>query len=108
MQQTTIFDAIRASEARDRGIEVAADGRQHELRFAQSVARDVGRRLGRVTADDVVRELIEVHGWQEGQLGNAAGKMFYGDDWRDTNETTRSIRVSAHRRKMTVWEYVGR
>lgn len=106
-QQSTIFDAIAANQAKERGIAVATEGREHELRFAQSVARDLGRRICRVTADDVVRELIEVHGWEEGRLGNSAGKMFYGKEWRDTGQVVRSERVSAHRRKMTVWEFVG-
>lgn len=107
LQQSTIFDAIAANSAKERGISVASEGKQHELRFAQSIARDLGRRIGRVTADDVIRELIDVHGWQEGQLGNAAGGIFRGPGWVDTNEVVKSERVSAHRRKMTVWEYIG-
>jgi hypothetical protein len=108
MEQTTIFDAIEAAAARDRGIEQAGDNRSWLLQYARSVAVEVGQRKRRVTADDVIRELIEKHGWQEGRLGNAAGGLFRGKSWRDTGETLRSERVSAHRRKMTVWEYVGK
>ena len=108
MEQTTIFDAIESAEARNRGIEQAGDNRRWLLQYARSVAVEVGRRKRRITADDVIRELIEKHGWQEGRLGNAAGGIFRGNLWRDTNETRRSERVSAHARKMTVWEYVGK
>lgn len=107
LQQSTIFDAIAANAAKERGIAVAADGNRHLLEFAQSVARQLGRRQGRVTADDVVRELIEVHGWQEGQLGNAAGGMFRSKCWVDTRETVKSQRVSSHGRLIRVWLYVG-
>lgn len=108
MEQATIFDAIESAAARDRGIETAGDNRSWLLAYARDVARDVGRRMGRVTADDVIRELIEKHGWWEGRLGNAAGGIFRGGEWRDTLEVTRSERVSAHRRKMTIWEYIGK
>lgn len=107
MQQTTIFDAIAANAAKERGIAVASDNKQHELRFAQDVARDIGRRQGRVNADDVIRELLEKHGWQEGQLGNAAGAMFRGPCWIDTRETVKSERVASHGRLIRVWRYVG-
>lgn len=107
MQQTTIFDAIAANAAKERGISVASEGKQHELRFAQDVARDLGRRQERVTADDVVRELVEKHGWQEGQLGNAAGGMFRGPGWVDTRITVKSERVASHGRLIRVWRYVG-
>lgn len=107
LQQSTIFDAIAANSAKERGISVASEGKQHELRFAQSVARELGRRQGRVTADDVIRELIEVHGWQEGQLGNAAGGIFRGASWTFTGETVKSQRVSSHGRLIRVWRYEG-
>lgn len=106
-QQSTIFDAIAANAAKERGIEIASGHKRHELRFAQSVAREIGRRQGTVTADDVVRELIEVHGWAEGQLGNAAGGMFRGSCWKDTHRSVSSQRVSAHGRLIRVWRYVG-
>lgn len=106
--QATIFDAIAANAAKERGIDIASEGKQHELRFAQSVARDIGRRQERVTADDVVRELVEVHGWQEGQLGNAAGGMFRGKGWVDTRITVKSERVNSHGRLIRVWRYVGK
>jgi hypothetical protein len=107
LQQSTIFDAIATNSAKERGISVASEGKQHELRFAQDVAREIGRRQGRVTADDVIRELIEVHGWQEGQLGNAAGGIFRGSSWTFTGETVKSQRVSSHGRLIRVWRFNG-
>lgn len=107
LEQSTIFDAIAANAAKERGIEIASGNKRHELRFAQSVAREIGRRQGTVTADDVIRELIEVHGWKEGQLGNAAGGMFRGSCWKFTGDMAACERVSSHGRMLRVWRYVG-
>jgi hypothetical protein len=106
MQQSTIFDQIKAREAAERGMRQAADNKASLLEFAKGVARDLGRKREFVTADDVQRVLVETHRISDRALGNAAGSLFKGSDWQFAG-VTKSTRVSAHGRLIRKWRYVG-
>lgn len=97
--QTTIFDAIAANEARERGLAKAS--KNPLLPIAQQIAIELGRKQQTVTADDVQAALIE-KGYTEGQLGNSAGAIFSKKHWRWV-EYTRSTRVVGHGNLISRW-----
>lgn len=105
-----LFDAIAAREAAEAGMEQAADNKESLLKFAKEKAREIGRRQGRVTADDVQKALAEnkprpisIHA-----LGNAAGSLFKSrSEWKFTGDLIKSERVSSHGRLIRVWQYIG-
>jgi hypothetical protein len=102
-----VFDAAAARDAGEAGKSLAADNNITLLRFAQGVAREIGRRKVFVSADEVQRELIERHGWEPNALGNAAGSLFKGKAWRWDGETKKSEMVDSHGRLIRIWRYVG-
>jgi hypothetical protein len=104
--QATVFDAIAAREAAEAGMDLAATNNRPLLIIARQLAVEIGRRKGRVTADDVQAALID-RGYPESSLGNAAGSVFRGGQWRWNGETVKSTRVASHGRLIRVWEYVG-
>lgn len=102
-----LFDYVESQRLRDEGIEIAAENAGSVVLRVQTIARELGRRQRFVTADDVVREMT-VRGINAKELGNGAGSMFRGrDQWRDTGRVVKSVRIAAHARKITVWEYTG-
>lgn len=106
--QSTIFDAIAANEAADRGIARAAKHNTTVLEAAKQKAIEIGRLKGEVTADDVQAALMEA-GWREEDLGNAAGAVFRNPKiwlW-DDNRTVKSTRVKRHGALIRVWKYIG-
>src|SRR5260370_34039583 len=54
------------------------------------------------TADDASRWLAE-HGYEPGALGNAAGSLFRGDNWKLVGYRP-SERTSRHRNRVGVWQ----
>jgi hypothetical protein len=105
--QASIFDAIAAHEAAEAGIELAAENNRPLLEFARRLAAELGRRKRFVTADDVQRVLVE-RNLPESSLGNAAGSVFRGPEWKwDGVSVRKSTRVASHGRLIRVWEYVG-
>jgi hypothetical protein len=104
--QPSIFDAIAAREAAEAGMEIAAKNNRPLLIIARQLAVEIGRRKGRVTADDVQAALID-RGYPESSLGNAAGSVFRGGQWRWNGETVKSERVASHGRLIRVWTFVG-
>lgn len=60
---------------------------------------------GTVTADKVQEKLI-AQGYTPGQLGNAAGALFRGKNWRKVGEVP-STRPSNRGRKVSEWELVN-
>lgn len=104
----SLFDAAESVRQRDAGIALAADHAGSVLFRVQEIARELGRRHGFVTADDVQREMA-AHNIKSKELGNGAGSMFRGrDQWRDTGRVVKSECIAAHARKITVWEYIGK
>jgi hypothetical protein len=96
------FDDLLAREARDGGLEKAAEKRRELLDLAREIALDVVRREGVVSADEVQAELIR-RGHTPAELGNAAGSIFAEDHWEFTGRWRESQRVSNHARSIRVW-----
>jgi len=111
MSFENLFDAMAAAELAEQGMMVAADNKESLLKFAREKAREIGRRKGRVTADDVQRALAENPGKPISihALGNAAGSLFKDRSlWKwDGVSVVKSERVSSHGRLIRVWQYIG-
>ncbi|VVB52800.1 Uncharacterised protein [uncultured archaeon] len=75
------------------------------LGYARSVARSIAKAntLRRVTADQVQEKVLEA-GYD---LGNSAGSIFKGGNWKNTGVTVKSTRPGNNSRRVVVWEYVG-
>jgi hypothetical protein len=100
-----LFDAIAAREAAEQGIATAEINKRTLLDEARGIAVELGREKRFVTADDVVRRYSFRH--PHDPLGNAAGGIFKGKEWRDTGRRVRSKRVNSHARELRVWEFIG-
>ena len=74
------------------------------LSEARAIALELARKNPLVNADLVQTELTK-RGL--GRLGNAAGNLFYGKNWKNTNTTVQSTQGSARGRRIIVWEYTG-
>lgn len=72
---------------------------------AQEIAIQLGRTKTYVTIDMIQIELNKL-GFTSRQLGNAAGHIFRGKNWKRCR-SPRSTRKSNHGRRMTLWRYVG-
>jgi hypothetical protein len=106
-QQTSIFDEIAAGEAAEAGMNLSAENNRPMLEFARGLAVELGRAKRFVTADDIQRVLVD-KGFPESSLGNAAGSVFRGGNWRWNGQTVKSTRVASHGRLIRIWEYVGK
>lgn len=105
---TPLFDLIEAERQAEAGIARAQLRRPNLTAEAKETAVMLGRRKGRVTADDVQRTLIEERGYGPHDLGNAAGSIFRDrTKWRFTGEYRKSTRVCGHGNLLRVWEYIG-
>lgn len=102
------FNFERGEELKAEGQERAARSRAELLEVARYFARKIarGRPERRLTMDDVQRALIR-EGHTPSDLGNAAGSVFRGKEWKFTGVTVKSERVSNHCRRLPVWEFVG-
>lgn len=105
MEQLTldslVFDERAAREAKDRGMERAANAKLSNLELARSAARYIARSGdGTCNADQVQEWLIakNIH------LGNAAGSIFKGREWIWTGKFIHSKRVASHRNLLRVWQ----
>lgn len=100
-------------ERRDRGMELAAERRAGALAKAQSFAKHLATQEQKtVTASDV-RQAME-SAWAAGygqytweDLGNAAGSIFRGKQWRHTGRYEKASHEHSHARRVGVWEWVG-
>lgn len=108
IQATLQFDSVKSRAAKAQGMDQAAERRRVTLELAREGLRKMARaRIDRcVTADDAQRYLEEL-GYPPGLLGNAAGSLFRGADWRWTGRWIRSARVQSHANDLRVWEYIG-
>jgi hypothetical protein len=73
--------------------------------IAKNIAIQLGKDKGLVTIDAVQGELVNL-GYKAADLGNAAGAVFRGKNWKEAGPYL-SRRESNHARKITVWKYVG-
>jgi len=105
--QISIFDAIAAREAAERGITLAAGKHAALLAIAREAARDIAleRPSRTVTADDVQAWLADSIGYDEGSLENAMGSVFRGKHWYwDGFSVVKSQRPKSHGRLLRVWK----
>ena len=75
-------------------------------RIAKDIAVELGRNWKQVNID-MVQGVLVSRGYKAADLGNAAGAIFRGKNWKDTGNTYLSRRESNHARRITVWTYVG-
>jgi hypothetical protein len=75
-------------------------------RIAKNIAVELGRNWKQVNID-MVQGVLVSRGYKAADLGNAAGAIFRGKNWKDTGNTYLSRRESNHARRITVWAYVG-
>lgn len=104
MRQLTIFDAPASQAAKQSGMDRAAANAVDILSLARGVARSLAsERADGITADDIVERLVRL-GYSPHALGNAAGSLFRGREWRWTGERRKSARVHAHANELKVWK----
>ena len=100
-----VFNSEAGESAKEAGIESAANhpDRAEVLKLAREIARKlpVASTDRGITADDVVAELMN-RGYGVHCLGNAAGSLFRGGDWKCIG-TRKSIRKHAHGNVLRVW-----
>jgi len=107
-QTYPLFDAITSREQAEIGIAAAAENNASLLVFAKRVAVEIAlSRHDRCISADDVQERLMVLGYREGVLGNAAGSLFRGREWRFERWTT-SRRIKSHARGLRVWRYIGK
>ena len=92
----------QAEQLKESGIAQAAAHRAKILAAARDVARKLAAERGTTNADDVAIEL-EKHGVDSTELGNAAGSIFRGKDWKFVG-FMKSVRVSRHRNQIRIWQ----
>lgn len=100
-----LFDLAEAERHRDVGIMTAAENRGEVLHKAKLLAREIAlsRDARECDSDDVARRLTK---GERHALGNAAGAIFRGRDWRFVRYKT-CERINAHARTIRVWQYAG-
>jgi hypothetical protein len=96
------FSLFVAEHFRDHGIARAASTREALLDEARAIAVRICKTRGEVTYDDVYLEMLE-RGLKPENIGNAAGSLFRGSQFRFTGRWSKSTRVSNHARVNRVW-----
>jgi hypothetical protein len=98
-----LFDLLAGLEAKEAGKDQAAENKASLLAHARKIALRLGKGGQEVTADDVARELhreeISIFA-----LGNAAGALFKGKEWKWTGEFRRSERAHANGNLLRIWK----
>jgi len=81
---------------------------QNPLQVARNLAVKIAQTnpAQRVNIDAVQFELEKL-GISSAILGNAAGQIFKGNQFRNTGETVNSTRPGNRGRRVTIWQYVG-
>lgn len=108
-KEITLFDFEAGLKRRDEGKNLAANNRAEVLSLARLLASWIAlhRESRECTADDVQSALI-ARGRRPEELGNAAGSIFRGKQWRYSKKIIQSTRVSNNGRTIKIWEYVGK
>lgn len=97
-----LFDYAESQRQAELGIGIAASNNAVLLQKAREIARAIALERGEVTADDVQARLM-VHGYGPHDLGNAAGAIFRGSEWKWTGRLKKSERIHAHSNLLRVW-----
>jgi hypothetical protein len=103
---TTVAEVNQAEVLKNKGIAGAVSKHATVFFIAKNLALQLGKDKQFVHAGMVQKELAKL-GYASADLGNAAGALFGRKNWRDTGKTVKSERLAAHRRKVTLWEFVG-
>ncbi len=96
-----------ARQAAEQGIAQACSPayRKALLEYARGLAVSIATTKGTVTADDVRARWLVTQGADEWEkLGNAAGSIFRGPQWRFTGKYVKSGVVSRQGGVIRVWE----
>lgn len=96
-----LFDLAESQKRKEIGQQLAATANQSDLEIARSIAREICRRVGTVTADDVGQVLKQRHGIKS--LGPVAGSLFKTGEFEHTGDYRKSKRVKNHARLLFVW-----
>lgn len=72
---------------------------------ARIAALTLAKKNGQTNADEVQAELA-AKGYTSGQLGNAAGAIFQGKNWKKVG-AMKSTRPGNNRRAISIWQYIG-
>jgi hypothetical protein len=76
--------------------------------IAKSIAVTLAKQSSlRITNIDRVQSELFLLGYNSADLGNAAGCVFRGKNWKKFNKA-QSNRKGNHSREIVTWEYVGR
>jgi hypothetical protein len=97
----TLFDYAQSIQDRDKGMSSAVQGRAEILTKVRSIAGNLARIYGKVTAD-MVRAEYEYRGGNWSDLGNAAGSIFKGKQWQCVGFENSTVTTS-HARALRVW-----
>jgi hypothetical protein len=102
----TEFDPVLAERFKREAMSAAASSPAHQELLNLLRPALIGIALSRsertATADDASRWLAE-HGYEPGALGNAAGSLFRGGNWKLVGYLP-SERTSRHRNRVGVWQ----
>jgi hypothetical protein len=94
-----LFDAAASQAAKEAGMARAADKRPAELEYARTIAKQIARVRGEVTADDV-QAVLQAEGIE---LKNAAGSIFRDPAFEWTGRFHLSTRKESHRNRLLTW-----
>ncbi len=111
-QQDLAFDKgfdLKLGEAlRELGVQRAATVNADGLLLARELCRRAAlcRHDKTATADDAARGFL-AHGLPADFIGNGAGALFRGRQWKFTGEWVKSFRVTNHAHQNRVWQFLG-
>lgn len=104
--QATRLGTQTGTQLKYAGQNAAISKNSQVYQLAKNIAIQFGKDKKLVNIDMVQGELLK-YGYKAADLGNAAGAIFRGKNWKDTGNTYLSRRESNHARRITVWAYVG-
>jgi preprotein translocase subunit YajC len=106
ISQPSVLEQVTGARAKYAGQSAAISKNSEVYRIAKDIAVELGRNWKQVNID-MVQGVLVGRGYKAADLGNAAGAIFRGENWKNAGTTYLSRRESNHARKITVWQYVG-
>ena len=91
---------LTGEQLKAQGMKRAAEARARMLSIARWCASCYARANGTCTADDATQYFTPL---MRESLGNAAGSIFTGKEWRHTGMYRKSVRASNRARVISVW-----
>lgn len=101
-KELPLFDLAAGNEAKDAGMQQAAENKKSLLAHARKLAVKVAEQKGEISADDVAQALHD-EGISVFALGNAMGSLFKGGQFEWTGRFTKSERVHSHGNLLRIW-----